>query len=60
MSGMLGWLRRHGATVFGLVLLVGALYVVQKEFRGLSVAEIREAMGKLTVASLWMAGGLTV
>ena len=60
MSGMLGWLRRHGATVFGLVLLVGALYVVQKEFRGLSVAEIREAMGKLTVASLWMAGGLTI
>ncbi len=60
MSDMLGWLRRHGATVFGLVLLVGALYVVQKEFRGLSVAEIREAMGKLTPGALWMAGGLTV
>ncbi|WP_043359872.1 lysylphosphatidylglycerol synthase domain-containing protein [Belnapia sp. F-4-1] len=60
MSGTLAWLRRHGATVFGLVLLVGALYVVQKEFRGLSVAEIREAMGKLTVGALWMAGGLTV
>ena len=41
-AGRCGWLRRHGPAVFGVVLLVGALYVVQKEFRSLSVADIRD------------------
>ena len=59
-AGWLGWLRRHGPTVFGLALLVGALYVVQREFRGLSVADIRTAMAALSPTALWIGGGLTV
>ncbi len=59
-AGWLGWLRRHGPTVFGVALLVGALYVVQREFRGLSVADIRTAMAALSPKALWLAGGLTV
>jgi len=54
-----GWLRRNGAAVFGVMLLVGALYVVQREFRDLSVADIRRAMAALSPLSLWVAGGLT-
>ena len=59
-ASWLGQLRRHGPTVFGVALLVGALYVVQREFRGLSVADIRQAMSALTPQSLWIGGGLTV
>ena len=58
--GWLGWLRRHGPTVFGVALRVGALYVVQREFRGLSVADIRTAMAALSPRALWIGGGLTV
>ncbi len=54
------WLRRHGPALFGVLLLFGAVYVVQREFRTLSVAEIRAAMDAITVRALWVAGGLTV
>ncbi len=60
MSGTLGWLRRNGAAVFGVLLLFGALYVVQREFRHLSVADIRKAMAAITPMSLWLAAGCTV
>lgn len=60
MAGRFGWLRRNGAALFGVCLLVGALYVVQREFRDLSVADIRTAMAALTPRPLWLAGGLTV
>ena len=60
MSGRLGWLRRHGPPVFGVLLLVGALYVVQREFRGLSVADIRTAMEAIPPRTLWLAAGWTV
>lgn len=60
MGPMLAWLRRHGPPVFGIALLVGAIYVVQKEFRTLSVADIRAAMDELSIRSLWLAAGLTV
>ena len=53
-------LRRHGPAVFGVALLVGAVYVVQKEFRHLSVADIREAMAALPASAMWIAAGLTV
>ncbi|MBR0642461.1 phosphatidylglycerol lysyltransferase domain-containing protein [Plastoroseomonas hellenica] len=53
-------LRRHGPTVFGLALLVGAIYVVQHEFRGLSVADIRNALAAIPPASLWIAAGWTL
>ena len=53
-------LRRHGPAVFGVALLVGAVYVVQKEFRDLSAADIREAMAALPAGALAVAAGLTV
>jgi uncharacterized membrane protein YbhN (UPF0104 family) len=60
MAGNAAWLRRHGTAVFGVALLGGAIYVVQKEFRDLSVADIREAMQALPPSALWIAAGLTV
>jgi phosphatidylglycerol lysyltransferase len=57
---MLGALRRHGPTVFGLLLLVGALYVVQREVRHLSMAEIRVALAAVPAHALWVAAGWTV
>lgn len=57
---VLGLLRRHGPTVFGLLLLVGALYVVQRELRDLSMAEIRAAIAAVPTPTLWVAAGWTV
>ncbi len=54
------WLRRNGAALFGVVLLVGAVYVVQREFRNLSVADVRTAMAAIPVSALWIAGGFTI
>ena len=54
------FIRKHGPTVFGLVLLVGAIYVVQKEFRTLSVADIGDALRDTPNRTLWLAGGATV
>ena len=48
-------IRTHGATVFGLALLVGAIYVVQREFRGLSVADIGAALRAIPAQALWIA-----
>lgn len=56
----LALLKRHGPTVFGLLILVGALYVVQREFRGLSWADIRGALHATPAASLWAAAGFTL
>lgn len=54
------FVRRHGATVFGLVVLVGAIWVVQREFRNLSVADVRQALAELPMSGLLAAAGLTV
>jgi phosphatidylglycerol lysyltransferase len=56
----LALLKRHGPTVFGLILLVGALYVVQREFRTLSWAEIRGALHATPGTALWAAAGFTL
>jgi phosphatidylglycerol lysyltransferase len=53
-------LRKHGATVFGLLLLVGAVWVVQREFRSLSVADVTRAMGEIPWSALFWGAGLTV
>ncbi|HEY8612098.1 MAG TPA: phosphatidylglycerol lysyltransferase domain-containing protein [Roseomonas sp.] len=53
-------IRKHGPTVFGLILLVGALYVVQREFRHLSVADIGLALEATPARQLWIAGGWTL
>ncbi|MFZ4410773.1 MAG: lysylphosphatidylglycerol synthase domain-containing protein [Paracraurococcus sp.] len=60
MSPRLAWLRRNGPAVFGVVLLAAAIFVVQREFRTLSVADIRTAMDAITPAALWQAAGWTV
>ncbi|HWT08613.1 MAG TPA: phosphatidylglycerol lysyltransferase domain-containing protein [Roseomonas sp.] len=57
---LLALVKRHGATVFGLLLLGGALYVVQREFRTLSWADIKGALDGTPAASLWAAAGFTL
>ncbi len=49
---------RHAPPLLGVALLVGAIYVVQREFRHLSVTDIRHALGAipprlLGLAALW-------
>ncbi len=60
MSSALGLLRRHGMAAFGLLLLITAVYVVQHEFRSLSVADIRAALDAVPTSALWIAAGWTV
>jgi phosphatidylglycerol lysyltransferase len=52
--------KRYGPTVFGLLLLLGALYVVQREFRGLSWSDVREALDETPALALWIAAGWTL
>lgn len=54
------FLRRHGATLFGLLLLAAAAWVVQREFRTLSVAEVQRALGAIPAGAIAAALGLTV
>lgn len=60
MRVALSLLKRHGATVFGLLLLVGAIWVVHREFRNLSIADVTRAMEAIPVSALWWGAGLTV
>lgn len=57
---LLALVKRHGPTVFGLLLLGGALFVVQREFRTLSWADIKGALDGTPAASLWAAAGFTL
>jgi uncharacterized membrane protein YbhN (UPF0104 family) len=59
-GGALALLKRHGPTVFGLLILCGALYVVQREFRTLSWADIRGALHATPASALWAAAGFTL
>lgn len=52
--------RRYGPTVFGLLLLLGALYVVQREFRSLSWQDIRGALHATPASALWTSAGFTL
>ncbi|MGG5820512.1 lysylphosphatidylglycerol synthase domain-containing protein [Falsiroseomonas sp. HW251] len=60
MKALLPVLKKHGMTVFGLVLLAAAIYVVQKEFRTLSVGDVRRALEAIPHATLWLAIGWTL
>jgi len=60
MKALLPVLRKHGMTAFGLVLLVAAVWVVQHEFRTLSVADVRTALAAIPNATLWTAAGWTL
>lgn len=57
---MIAFLKRYGATIFGVFLLAGAIYVVQREFRGLSVAQVHDAMAAISHHALWLAAGCTL
>jgi uncharacterized membrane protein YbhN (UPF0104 family) len=57
---VLPWLKRYGMTVFGVLLLAAAIFVVQKEFRSLSVADVRHALDAIPNATLWKAAGWTL
>jgi uncharacterized membrane protein YbhN (UPF0104 family) len=55
-----GWKRlaRHLPALLGVALLIGAIYVVQKEFRSLKVEDIRHSLAAiplhaLILAALW-------
>jgi len=60
VKALLPFLKRHGATVFGLILLVAAIWVVQREFRNLSLADVVRAMDEIPDSSRWLGAGLTV
>lgn len=52
MGAVLKRVLRHLPAVLGVVLLVGAIYVVQREFRHLKVADIRKALDAIPRAAL--------
>jgi uncharacterized membrane protein YbhN (UPF0104 family) len=60
VKAWLPFLKRHGATLFGLLLLVAAVWVVHREFRNLSVAEVQRAMAAIPPGALLAALGFTV
>jgi len=60
MANRFGWLRRNGAVLFGISLMLCAIYVVQREFRSLSLADIRTALAAMSPAMLWLGGAWTI
>ena len=52
--------RKHGATAFGLILLIVAVYVVQREFRDLKVSDVLTALQATSGHKLWLALGWTL
>jgi phosphatidylglycerol lysyltransferase len=60
VSAIWSAIKRFGATAFGLILLVAALYAVQREFRSLSTEDISRALSAIPQLQLWMAAGWTV
>ncbi len=60
MKKLGGLLRRHGVAGFGVLLLIAAIWVVQKEFRSLSIADIRASLAAISPLTLWIAAGWTV
>ncbi|MBU8544033.1 MULTISPECIES: lysylphosphatidylglycerol synthase domain-containing protein [Roseomonadaceae] len=60
MKKLGGLLRRHGVAGFGVLLLIAAIWVVQKEFRSLSMADIRNSLAAIPPLTLWIAAGWTL
>ena len=52
--------RKHGPAVFGVLLLIGALYVVQREFRELSVTDVTAALDATPSSRIWWAAFWTL
>jgi glycosyltransferase 2 family protein len=53
-------LLRHAPAVLGVLLLLGAVFVVQREFRHLDMHDVGNALRAIPRASLLIAAGLTV
>ncbi len=51
---------RHLPAALGVVLLVGAVYVVQREFRHLNVRDVGHALSAIPDRALWEAAALSV
>ena len=60
MSDKLKLTLRHAPALLGLLLLFGAIYVVQREFRHLKAEDIATAMGAIPFAALAQAASWTV
>ncbi|MGG5887978.1 lysylphosphatidylglycerol synthase domain-containing protein [Falsiroseomonas sp. HC035] len=60
MKRLWGLVRRHGVAGFGLLLLAAAIWVVQHEFRSLSVADIQTSLAAISTTTLWIAVGWTL
>lgn len=53
-------LLRHLPAILGLALLVGAIYIVWKEFRHLKIADVKTALEAIPLSALALAAVLTV
>ena len=53
------WLR-HLPALLGVGLLIGAIYVVQKEFRHLKIEDVARALHAIPIRALAISGGCTV
>ncbi|APH60517.1 putative bifunctional lysylphosphatidylglycerol flippase/synthetase [Granulibacter bethesdensis] len=51
---------RRAPAFLGILLLIGAIYVVQREFRHLKVDDIKRALGEIPNRVLWISAGYTV
>lgn len=50
---------RYGSHLLGIVLLIAAVYIIQKEFRGLSLTKINESLHNVSPIALCAAAGCT-
>lgn len=50
---------KYGSKLFGVVLFVAAIYVVQNEFKHLSLKEIKASLREIPNVALYAAGGCT-
>ncbi len=60
MISVLRKLLRALPAILGIALFCGAVYVVQKEFRNLKIADIKLAVDSIPHSALAIAGGFTV
>jgi uncharacterized membrane protein YbhN (UPF0104 family) len=60
MGAFLKRALRHVPTILGLLLLVGAIYVVQRELRHLKLADIRKALDAIPHSALLVSAAWTL
>ena len=51
---------RHLPAILGVLLLIGAVYVVQREFRHLNVRDVGHALSEIPTSALLFSAGLTL